>query len=348
MTTESCSGVPGSPSTRAKRGSSPVVNLAMRTVAEASRPPAPTPLTTTTPRRDHAQTALLVPWDLVETLAEHDWRGRRAAHEARVDAWTAGHRGRAATGQAHPVEDFLFTYYSHRPARLRRWYPGAGVVCAGGAELLATPGFVAVEAGAAVEALPEGRLATARFVRELLARSGARAPSYGCFGLHEWAMVHRQEQSEVRHAAWPLRLGPEATSAVVERSRVRCTHADAFRFFTTTARPLNELQPTRETQVALEQPGCLHATMDLYKWAYKLSPWVASELVADCFALAREVRELDMRASPYDLSALGYAPVRIEAPEGRAEYVAAQRGFVERATPLRERLLAAVDALLPG
>lgn len=42
--------------------------------------------------------------------------------------------------------------------------------------------------------------------------------------------------------------------------------------------------------------------MDLYKWAYKLSPLVPSELVADCFALAREIRTLDMRASPYDLA----------------------------------------------
>ncbi|RJK98226.1 3-methyladenine DNA glycosylase [Vallicoccus soli] len=282
----------------------------------------------------------------MEVLAEPVWRARRAAHEARVDAWTAGHRERARTGRAHPVEDFLFTYYSQRPARLRRWSPGAGVVCAGGDELLGTPGFVAVDGGAAVEPLPAARRAAAASVRTLLARTAGRAPSYGCFGLHEWAMVHRQEQAEVRHAAWPLRLGPKGTTAVVERSRVRCSHVDAFRFFTPTARPLNELQPTRATQADLEQPGCLHATMDLYKWAYKHSPQVPSELVGDCFALAREVRELDMRASPYDLSALGYAPVAVEEPAGRAEYAAAQRAFAERAAPLRARLVAALDALL--
>jgi hypothetical protein len=85
--------------------------------------------------------------------------------------------------------------------------------------------------------------------------------------------------------------------------------------------------------------------MDLYKWAYKLSPLVDSELVADCFALAREVRELDMRASPYDLSALGYEPVRVETPEGRAGYVRAQRDFATRAAPLRARLIDAIDRL---
>jgi hypothetical protein len=86
--------------------------------------------------------------------------------------------------------------------------------------------------------------------------------------------------------------------------------------------------------------------MDLYKWAYKLLPAVPSDLVADAFELARDVRVLDMRASPYDLSGLGYAPVRIETPEGRAEYVAAQRAFAERGTLLRARLLAALDPLL--
>jgi hypothetical protein len=89
----------------------------------------------------------------------------------------------------------------------------------------------------------------------------------------------------------------------------------------------------------MEQPGCLHATMDLYKWAYKLAPATPSELLADCFALAADVRELDMRASPYDLSGWGYSPVPIETPAGRAEYAKAQAGFAERAAPLRARLL---------
>ena len=33
-----------------------------------------------------------------------------------------------------------------------------------------------------------------------------------------------------------------------------------------------------------------------------------------------------MRASPYDLTELGYQPVPIETAAGKAEYVAAQRG----------------------
>lgn len=95
----------------------------------------------------------------------------------------------------------------------------------------------------------------------------------------------------------------------------------------------------------MEQPGCLHANMDLYKWAYKLSPLVSSDLVLDAFVLARDIREMDMRASPYDLSDYGYEPVRIETRDGKAEYIEAQRAFAERAAPRRARLIAECERL---
>jgi hypothetical protein len=157
-------------------------------------------------------------------------------------------------------------------------------------------------------------------------------------------MVYRTDAP--RHGQVPLRLDAEATDAVLESLPVHCTHHDAFRFFTDAARPRNAVVPTRAGQVANEQPGCLHATMDLYKWAYKLSPATPAELVADCFALAVDVRELDMRASPYDLTGLGYPPVRIETPVGRAEYARAQAAFARRAAPLRSRLIELCDLLL--
>jgi hypothetical protein len=144
----------------------------------------------------------------------------------------------------------------------------------------------------------------------------------------------------------PCRCGWAGTDAVVEAHPVRCTHFDAFRFFTPDAVPLNRLQPTRASQVALEQPGCLHASMDLHKWALKLGPAVPGDLALDCFDLARDVRRLDMQASPYDLAALGEAPVAIETAEGKAEYVTRQRGFAERAAGLRARLSAVCAGLL--
>jgi hypothetical protein len=275
-----------------------------------------------------------------------DWRARKAAHERRVDGWLAPHLERRRRGTAHPVEDFLFTYYSYRPAQLRRWHPGVGTVLLDadpaelGPEYRAAPGAGAELATG--DLLPRRR-DSIEWIRRLLRATAARQPQLGCFGLHEWAMVYRQR--ETRHPN-PLRLGAPATEALVEELAIRCSHFDAYRFFTPAARPLNQVRPTRDTQPEYEQPGCLHANMDLYKWAYKLAPLVPSELVADCFELAREIRVLDMRASPYDLTALGYPPIEIETPAGRAAYATAQRGFAQRAAPLRTALVEACDRLL--
>jgi hypothetical protein len=283
---------------------------------------------------------------------EGHWRPRQHAHELRVDGWLAGHLERRRQGAKHPVEDFLFTYYSWRPARLRRWHAGASTALLGptARERLAWRWYAEVRAmgedgcvvpavGVDVAALLAERWELVGFVRGLLTAVADRPAQLGCFGLHEWAMVYQRPRSDVRHDDWPLRLGPRDTDAVVESHQIRCTHFDAFRFFTPEALGRNAVRPTRETQVELDQPGCLHATMDLYKWAYKLGPLVPGELLLDCFELARDVRTLDMRASPYDLSSLGYAPVTIETPEGKAEYVAAQRAFAARAAPLRHRLI---------
>jgi hypothetical protein len=185
-----------------------------------------------------------------------------------------------------------------------------------------------------------------RFVHDLLTRTASRAAHFGCFGLHEWAMVYRTPDGGQRHEDWPLRLGPAGTDEVVAGHRVACSHFDAFRFFTDDARPLNVLQPSRSRVLELEQPGCLHATMDLYKWAGQLGPAVPSGLLLDCFDLARDVRVLDMRASPYDLADLGYVPIAIETADGKQEYVQAQRDFAERGQPLRQRLTRVCERLL--
>jgi len=285
---------------------------------------------------------------MAHRVGEDQWRALESAHHARVEAMTAAHLGRRKGARTHPVEDFLFTYYVFSPAQLRRWHPGPGVRLEGATERQSWKCYLYAEGAASVDL--DGFLTTrapiVRSIRGLLSATAARPAQLGCFGLHEWAMVYRQPPGQRRHVDWPLRLGQAGTDDVVESSPLRCTHFDAFRFFTAPARELNALSPSRDSQSDLEQPGCLHAAMDLYKWAYKLSPAIASDLTADCFDLARAVRELDMRASPYDLRPLGYEPVEIETPAGKATYVDGQRAFASRAGVLRLRLIDACDALL--
>ncbi|MBO3087811.1 3-methyladenine DNA glycosylase [Cellulomonas dongxiuzhuiae] len=280
------------------------------------------------------------------------WSTYAAAHAERADALTAGHRARRSRHEKHAVEDFLFEYYPATPAQLRRWHPGAGVALAPGddgpAPHAAWRWYRTDDAGAAtldVDAFLAARGDTVRFVAGLLGATASRPAATGCFGLHEWAMVYREREGEHRHPL-PLRLGGAGTDAVVEAHRIRCTHFDAFRFFTPDAVGRNTVALTRETQTATEQPGCLHANMDLYKWALKLGPLVPGDLLLDSFELAREIRTTDMRASPYDVSSYGLPPIAIETPAGKAEYVQRQRDYAERSNALRERLLVACGALV--
>ncbi|WP_372434942.1 3-methyladenine DNA glycosylase [Actinotalea soli] len=280
-----------------------------------------------------------------EVLPADLWLSRAAAHQARADELTADHRARRAAGERHPIDDFLFDYYGTKPSLLRRWHPGPGLALAptpeGSAEHAGWRWYREDGGGVVrfdVEAFLADRGSTVRYVHHLLSATAGRPAHTGCLGLHEWAMVYRQDDARRRHSL-PLRLGREGTDAVVESHPLRCTHIDAFRFFTPEAVGRNRLQPTRENQPELEQPGCLHANMDLWKWCSKLGPAVPGDLALDCFALAREIRTLDMQASPYDVSGLGEQAVAIETPEGKAEYVARQRGFAERSGELRARLI---------
>ena len=286
----------------------------------------------------------------VTTLPSVTWIPLARAHAERADAMTAGYRERRATRTPHAIEDFLYDYYGTRPATLRRWHPGVGTrlgPAPGGQPEHAAWRWYTTDADGLVtldvDAFMKERGETVRFVHSLLTATASRPAFAGCFGLHEWAMVYRQP--ERRHAL-PLRLGQAGTDAVVEQHPIRCTHFDAFRFFTPEAIGLNRLQPTRATQVDLDQPGCLHAAMDCHKWAGKLGPAVPGALALDCFALAGDIRLLDMQASPYDLSSYGHPAVAIETPEGKAEYVTRQREFARRAAGLRARLIRVCDELL--
>jgi hypothetical protein len=280
-------------------------------------------------------------------LDEADWLKREHSYRRRADEFLEPHLRRIRCGQKHPVWDFLFTYYSLRPRQLRVWHPGFGVVLGGASarQYLGRSGYEPHDAG--VTASPShlaARADTVRFIAELLRATASRPARLNCFGLHEWAMAYRAPT--VRHSRVPLRLGAAGTDTVVESMPLRCSHFDAYRFFTEPAARRNAGRPTRADQIAWEQPACLHANMDLYKFAYKLGPLVESELVLDCLELAADARELDMRASPYDLRDYGFEPIAIETPGGRAEYVRTQQNIAERARPLRATLADRCDLLL--
>jgi hypothetical protein len=283
--------------------------------------------------------------DLRTALPLAEWRELEAAHQARADEFSRGRRERSGTAKTHPVDDFLFTYYPFRPGLLRRWHPGKNVVLrdAAGLERAGWKWYRANnnnDVSVDSEAFAEANERSIRFIVSLLSATAGRPANFGCFGLHEWAMVYRQ--GEHRHEA-PLRLTQNDTDGVVDAAKISCTHFDAYRFFTPEAVGLNRLRPTRDNQPQLEQPGCLHAGMDVYKWATKLGPLIPGDLLLDCFELARDIRQVDMRASPYDLTRWGYSPIAVETAEGKADYVRAQRGFTDRGNVLRARVIAAVS-----
>ncbi|MEF2976055.1 3-methyladenine DNA glycosylase [Subtercola sp. YIM 133946] len=273
-----------------------------------------------------------------------EWAELERAHQQRADALTAAWRGRRLTGETHAVDDFLFTYYPYKPSLLRRWHPGAGVALEHAAALdrAIYKWYRTDDAGASLvdaAGMLDARGSTIGFIERLLGSTAARPAQFGCFGLHEWAMVYRLAPGEVRHEALGLRLSADETDRVVEANHIACSHFDAFRFFTRDAVGLNTMSPSRENQEFTEQAGCLHAGMDVYKWAIKLGPLVPGDLLLDSFELARDIRQLDMQASPYDVSEFGLTPVAIETRAGKVEYAARQRAFAARSNALRARVL---------
>ncbi len=283
--------------------------------------------------------------DRWRVMAADEWRPLADAHAARVDELSRGHRERQ--GDRHPVEDFLWHYYSFRPTHLRRWHPGIGVALTDADDHASWPHYACDGNLSFVDpsTIGDRRLAFT-WMRDLVQRTLAREPRFACFALHEWAMVYGLEQHEVRHEQAPLRLTPRRIRELLDSTTLRCSHYDAFRFYTPDAAPLNELQPTRANQIDMEQPGCLHANMDIYKWCYKAAPFVSSALTLEAFELAREIRLLDVQASPYDLRAWGVPSLDIETSDGRAQFVIRQREFSLRTNALRVRLIDELDAVL--
>ncbi len=274
-------------------------------------------------------------------LPEQDWRNLKRVHEDHVDFLIKDYLKARSTGKKQPVMDFLFEYYAFRPSALRRWSPGLGVALeVNDPEQLPELSELHIEDDIAYlnpELFPEKRRKSAKWIAQLLENTQNKRPSFGCFGMHEWAMVYRTENP--RHQQVPLRMSPEELAEFVESRPLVCTHFDAYRFFTPKAVPMNKFELSRDIFAEMEQPGCIHSNMDLYKWAFKLYPWMSSNIILEAFELACEAREIDMKASPYDLREDGLEPIKIETEEGRLEYIQAQEAIFEKGKVVREKLI---------
>jgi hypothetical protein len=283
-------------------------------------------------------------------LSIEEWSRQWDLHRAELSSFCAAHRERRSRKVPHPVYDFLFTYYSASSSEIELWHPGALYSLEDDASnrievLLRTQNYSRIDGLVSLNPCCRDTrtLRRARSLYDLNRAIATREERYSCFGLHEWAMVYRE--GTPRHSI-PLRFSPSELQKIVERETIACSHYDAFRFFTPSAQPRNTLSLRSEERHALDQGGCIHVTMDLYKWCYKLSPLISSTLLRRAFFLAKEAREIDMRASPYDLTSFGFTPIQIETEEGKREYVTLQRGLAEKGRALRFEFLHALHPLI--
>lgn len=285
-------------------------------------------------------------------LEWEDWTKVADDHLSHARSYTAEPRQRRDRGEKHPVEDFLFDYYPYPIALIEQWHPGSRIALRfPDIETLpnrfknkrySIDGNICFADPSSMKSSERERLS---WIASLLEATQRHLPSFACHGLHEWAMVYRAE--EIRHASLaPLRLPQKQIDDLIQSRPIACTHHDAFRFFAKDARPLNRIQPTLETRHLNEQPGCVHANMDLFKWAAKSMPWIGSELLLNTFRLANRLRDLDMRASPYDLSQWDIIPVKIETSEGRKQYENEQRLLAGEARILRTQLIEAIHGII--
>ncbi|WP_142453697.1 3-methyladenine DNA glycosylase [Gracilimonas mengyeensis] len=283
-----------------------------------------------------------------ETIPQAEWIIKKTSHEQRVDELLDDYLEARSRQEKNPVVDFLFEYYAFRPASLRRWSPGIDVNLEySDPEQLPELSEFSMNDGQAFinpEFFPDKRLSALEWMLMMLENTQNSRPSFGCFGMHEWAMVYKTDRP--RHNQLPLRMEPEPLAEFVESRPLLCTHFDAFRFFTKPAKPMNKYELSREEFHNTEQPGCIHSNMDLYKWAFKIYPWISSDLVLEAFELALEARYIDMQASPYDMREFGMEPIKIETEEGRRVYKQKQEMIFEKGCPIREAIISKMRRLL--
>lgn len=262
----------------------------------------------------------------------------------------------------HPIYNFLHRYYRYNKEELLKYSPGMHIqleVCNDADSDLLSSKFLTIDRSRGTchfsaamfreQLTLDGKLGST-YIRQnynVLVASSKKTAFFGCYGFHEWAMLYsgakNQSQPLKKHQEkLPLRISQDTLDHVVEAGQLRCTHFDAWRFFHPQAQPLNIINPlTRSNQAQFEQPGCIHANMDLFKYAYQLYPLVSSQLLLQSLEVALAARIIDMRASPYDVSAFEECqePLCVETADGRRRYAEEQEKLADMAAPVRQSLL---------
>ncbi|MEL7833963.1 3-methyladenine DNA glycosylase [Fodinibius sp. Rm-B-1B1-1] len=288
-----------------------------------------------------------MPAYILKQLSPKQWQQQKHNHSQAISELIDDYLERRSHQQKDPVLDFLFEYYAFRPSYLKRWSPGLGTLLKDSSvndwmfdEMETTGGNCFLD----IRHFDKDRISAVKWILNVLEQSLDRKPSFGCFGMHEWAMVYKADR--VRHDYLSLRMDKDELAEFVESRPLVCTHFDAFRFFTDEAKPQNKFALNRDTFAEMEQPGCLHTNMDLYKWGFKMYPWISSNTIRQAFELAIETRVMDMKASPYDLRDRGLEPIKIETDKGRQEYMQKQMSIYEKSQPIRRQLIKEYKHLL--
>lgn len=265
--------------------------------------------------------------------------------------------------KSHPIYNFLHTYYKYSVESLYCYSPGINISISGLINdnsnsvsrkyLYTASNDVMYYSPSLFPSQSSERLkSNVKQYYEIQLNSIMKKPNFYCFGLHEWAMLYSgrltadgKECEPTRlpkHQQLDIRTSQEVIDDLVESNLLKCSHFDAWRFFHVNAQPMNQIPVlSRSSQPQNEQAGCIHATMDLFKYAYSLYPLVSSDLLIKCLQIAIRARIIDMRASPYDVSKYDVCavPICVETMDGRREYSRLQENLYNDALPCRIELL---------
>ena len=234
-----------------------------------------------------------------QTLTQSEWLPLAQAHRSRADGFTAAHRERARRGETHPVWDFPVQLLQPAPAPTEglpsRVRHGAGRPrrprVPEPKRLRRRRRGVHGEPG-----LPARPRRDAAFRRGVVEVDGISAASVRV--LRDARVGHGLPRRRSASRGVPLRLGAAGTDAVLESIPLRCSHVDAYRFFTRPPSPATRAPHPCHPGPVGSSPAVCTRTWISTRWSHKLGPLVDSGLLMDCLDLAATARELDMRASP--------------------------------------------------